>query len=53
VHCREKQALVQEVIHQIRYFVPEAKVIKQRIEAMINQDYIKRLDVENVSSPYM
>lgn len=38
---------------QIRYFVPEVKLVKQRIEAMIAQSYIKRQDPDSHTSPYV
>lgn len=47
------QALLQEVVMQIRYFVPDVKLVKQRIEAMIAQSYIKRQDPDLHTSPYI
>ena len=47
------QALLAEVVLQVRYFVPDVKLVKQRIEAMISQTYIRRESPDSHLSPYM
>jgi len=36
------QELVGEVIHQIRHFAPDSKQIRQRVEGLIEREYLKR-----------
>jgi len=39
------QELVGEVIHQIQNFAPESRLIRQRVEGLIEREYLKRDDV--------
>ncbi len=47
------QRLVEEIIKQIRFFRPEPRLIKQRIEDLIGRRYLRREDPMNPASPYM
>lgn len=36
------QALVAEVLSQLEFFKPEARIVKRRIEALIEREYLER-----------
>jgi cullin 1 len=36
------QQLVGEVLHQLEFFKPTSKAIKQRIESLIEREYLER-----------
>lgn len=39
------QELIGEVIHQIQNFAPDSKLIRQRIEGLIEREYLKRDEI--------
>lgn len=45
--------LVQEVVQQSRFFRPDPKLIKQRIESCISQEYLRRANPDDYTSPYV
>jgi len=47
------QELIGEVIHQIQNFTPEIKLLRQRIEALIERGYIQRDDADPRSYIYL
>jgi hypothetical protein len=53
LRCYWLQRLVEEIMKQIRFFRPEPRLIKQRIEDLIGRRYLRREDPMNPNSPYV
>ena len=47
------QQLIGEVIHQVQNFKPDSKTIRQRIEGLIEREYLKRDDADPKVYVYM
>ena len=47
------QELVAEVMHQVQHFRPQPQMIKQQIESLIQQEYIKRDDNDRATYIYI
>lgn len=45
--------LINEVFHQLRYFQPQPKMVKQRIEQLIEREYLKRDENDNKMYEYL
>ena len=45
--------LVGEILQQLAFFVPDPKLIKQRVEMLIEKEYLKRDSIDNKSYHYI
>ena len=45
--------LVGEILLQLAFFVPDPKLIKQRVEMLIEKEYLRRDSIDNKSYHYI